>query len=91
MHLVVGQSDCKWHARTARLCVVGNLIQLRKTSAWHNSKHRKRSTRPHGSSATMGYSWEQHRQTCYRLYVEENRPLDEVVRYMREHHDFTPR
>ncbi|KAL2198897.1 hypothetical protein P885DRAFT_31414 [Corynascus similis CBS 632.67] len=38
----------------------------------------------------MGYSWEQHRQTCYRLYVEENRPLDEVVRYMREHHDFTP-
>ncbi|KAL2155210.1 hypothetical protein VTH82DRAFT_3886 [Thermothelomyces myriococcoides] len=38
----------------------------------------------------MGYSWEQHRETCYRLYVEENRPLDEVVQYMREHHDFTP-
>ncbi|KAL2165575.1 hypothetical protein VTH06DRAFT_878 [Thermothelomyces fergusii] len=38
----------------------------------------------------MGYSWEEHRETCYRLYVEENRSLDEVVQYMREHHGFTP-
>ncbi|KAK4041573.1 amidase signature domain-containing protein [Parachaetomium inaequale] len=38
----------------------------------------------------MVYRWEQHRQTCYRLYVEENRPMDEVVRYMRDHHNFTP-
>lgn len=39
----------------------------------------------------MVYKWEQHRETCYRLYVEENRPMDEVVKYMREHHNFTPR
>ncbi|KAL2136512.1 hypothetical protein VTI74DRAFT_3337 [Chaetomium olivicolor] len=38
----------------------------------------------------MGYHWEQHRQTCYRLYVEQNMSLDEVVEYMRVHHDFTP-
>ncbi|KAH6853340.1 hypothetical protein B0I37DRAFT_359038 [Chaetomium sp. MPI-CAGE-AT-0009] len=38
----------------------------------------------------MVYRWEQHRQTCYRLYVEENRPIQDVVEYMREHHDFTP-
>ncbi|KAK4129650.1 hypothetical protein N657DRAFT_610208 [Parathielavia appendiculata] len=38
----------------------------------------------------MVYRWEQHRQTCYRLYVEENKSIDEVVHYMREHHNFTP-
>ncbi|KAJ4290751.1 hypothetical protein N0V88_006500 [Collariella sp. IMI 366227] len=40
----------------------------------------------------MGYNykWEPHRQTCYRLYVEQNLPLDETIEYMREHHDFTP-
>lgn len=39
----------------------------------------------------MVYRWEQHRQTCYRLYVEENKSLEEVVEYMRVHHNFTPR
>jgi hypothetical protein len=39
----------------------------------------------------MGYKWEQHRQTCYRLYVEEKKSLDELVAYMREHHGFGPR
>lgn len=41
----------------------------------------------------MGYNykWEPHRQTCYRLYVEQNLSLDDTIEYMREHHDFTPR
>lgn len=39
----------------------------------------------------MVYRWDQHREICYRLYVEENRSLDYVVQYMREHHDFGPR
>lgn len=39
----------------------------------------------------MVYKWEPHRQTCYRLYVEENMPMHEVIEYMREHHNFTPR
>lgn len=39
----------------------------------------------------MGYKWEPHRQTCYRLYVDEQMSLDEVVEYMRVHHNFTPR
>ncbi|KAL2260399.1 hypothetical protein VTK26DRAFT_5591 [Humicola hyalothermophila] len=38
----------------------------------------------------MGYKWEPHRQTCYRLYVEERKSLDEIVEYMRVHHGFTP-
>lgn len=42
-------------------------------------------------AAIMVYRWEQHRLTCYRLYVEENRTIQEVVDYMRVHHDFTPR
>lgn len=44
-----------------------------------------------GLAAIMVYRWEQHRLTCYRLYVEENRTIQEVVDYMRVHHDFTPR
>ncbi|KAK1752567.1 hypothetical protein QBC47DRAFT_327854 [Echria macrotheca] len=38
----------------------------------------------------MGYKWEQHRQECYELYVEQGKSLDEVVNYMREAHNFTP-
>lgn len=41
--------------------------------------------------ATMVYKWDQHRDTLYRLYVEEKLSLEEVVQHMREHHDFTPR
>jgi len=53
----------------------------------HHQNHQTKSV----DCAAMGYKWEQHRATCYRLYVNENRPLDEVVQYMRDHHNFTPR
>ena len=43
------------------------------------------------AAAAMGYKWEPHRQTCYRLYVDEQMSLDEVVEYMRVHRNFTPR
>ncbi|KAK3309515.1 uncharacterized protein B0T15DRAFT_497780 [Chaetomium strumarium] len=38
----------------------------------------------------MVYPWKNHRETLRRLYVEEKKPLDEVVEYMRVHHNFTP-
>jgi hypothetical protein len=39
----------------------------------------------------MVYRWRLYRDICYRLYVEENKSLDEVIQYMREEHNFTPR
>jgi hypothetical protein len=39
----------------------------------------------------MGYKWKQHRETCRRLYVDEGKSLTEVMKYMAEHHNFTPR
>ena len=39
----------------------------------------------------MVFPWEQHRETCRRLYVDEKMRLDDVAEYMRKHHDFTPR
>jgi hypothetical protein len=39
----------------------------------------------------MVYNWDAHREICRRLFVEEKKSLDEVVEYMREHYDFTPR
>lgn len=39
----------------------------------------------------MGYDWDAHRETCYRVYVEERRSMDELMEYMKLHHGFTPR
>ncbi|EJT78923.1 hypothetical protein GGTG_04015 [Gaeumannomyces tritici R3-111a-1] len=38
----------------------------------------------------MGYDWDVHRETCYRVYVEERRSMDELMEYMKLHHGFTP-
>ncbi|KAI9171674.1 hypothetical protein HJFPF1_01161 [Paramyrothecium foliicola] len=38
----------------------------------------------------MVYEWTAHKETCYRLYIEEKRPLQDIIVYMRDVHDFTP-
>jgi hypothetical protein len=39
----------------------------------------------------MVYDWDPQKEICRRLYVEEKRPLDDIIDYMRIHHKFTPR
>jgi hypothetical protein len=39
----------------------------------------------------MVYNWDAHQQTCFRLYIEEGRSLEEIMDYMKRVHDFTPR
>ncbi|KAF4553385.1 Hypothetical protein D9617_7g031120 [Elsinoe fawcettii] len=38
----------------------------------------------------MGYDWDDKRDICFRLYVTEKRPLDEVVDYFRDKLEFVP-
>lgn len=39
----------------------------------------------------MGYDWDDKREVCYRLYVDEKRSLEEVVEYFRDKLQFVPR
>jgi len=39
----------------------------------------------------MVYDWDRHQQTCYRLYIEERKPLEDIMEHMRVHHQFAPR
>lgn len=39
----------------------------------------------------MGYDWAGHRETCYRMYIEEGRPLEEIMGWLREQRGFSPR
>ena len=39
----------------------------------------------------MVYAWDEHEETCRRLYIEQGRSLGEIMQYMRDVHDFTPR
>lgn len=52
-------------------------------------------TRPIGNSTSpttkMVYDWDGKQEECYRLYVQEKRPLDVVMEHFREHYDFAPR
>ncbi|KAG8624687.1 hypothetical protein KVT40_007754 [Elsinoe batatas] len=38
----------------------------------------------------MGYDWDDKRDICFKLYVTEKRPLDEVVDYFRDKLEFVP-
>ncbi|KAK3329079.1 hypothetical protein B0H66DRAFT_540202 [Apodospora peruviana] len=38
----------------------------------------------------MVFDWDPHRQTCYELYVEQKKSLDEVVEYLRLRYNFQP-
>jgi len=39
----------------------------------------------------MVYDWQNHQGILYQLYVEENKPLDEVMRILKREKDFDPR
>lgn len=38
----------------------------------------------------MVYDWEAHKDTITRLYVDEEKQVDEILEYMRTHHNFCP-
>jgi len=39
----------------------------------------------------MGYDWDAHKETCYRLYIGEKKTLEDIISHMRIHHKFNPR
>ena len=39
----------------------------------------------------MVYNWEEYHDVCYRLYIDEKKPLEEIMQIMRSEHAFTPR
>lgn len=39
----------------------------------------------------MVYNWEDYRDIITRLYVQDNKQVDEIIRYMRNQYDFKPR
>lgn len=36
------------------------------------------------------YEWDQYRDECFRLYITERRPLEEIMQYMKDNHNFAP-
>ncbi|TFB02338.1 hypothetical protein CCMA1212_005624 [Trichoderma ghanense] len=38
----------------------------------------------------MGYRWEEHRETCYRLYIEQGWPLERIMAHLQSSAGFTP-
>ncbi|PNY28697.1 D-lactate dehydrogenase [Tolypocladium capitatum] len=38
----------------------------------------------------MVYDWDAHQQTCYRLYIEEGRSLEDIMEHMKSVHRFAP-
>ncbi|KAK8064179.1 hypothetical protein PG996_008831 [Apiospora saccharicola] len=38
----------------------------------------------------MVYNWDEYHDVCYRLYIDEKKPLDEIMQIMRSEHGFAP-
>ncbi|KAK8113462.1 hypothetical protein PG984_013988 [Apiospora sp. TS-2023a] len=38
----------------------------------------------------MVYNWDEYHDVCYRLYIDEKKPLDEIMQIMRLEHGFAP-
>ncbi|KAI1609560.1 hypothetical protein EDD36DRAFT_74840 [Exophiala viscosa] len=36
------------------------------------------------------YSWDPHKDVCYKLYIEERKSLEDIMLYMRDNHNFAP-
>lgn len=50
--------------------------------------------RPHVIAAPariMVYDWDRHQQTCYRLYIDEGKSLEDIRAHLRSAHGFAPR
>jgi hypothetical protein len=39
----------------------------------------------------MVYDWDEYKETCYRLYIDERKSLRDIMEFMRVHHNFMPR
>ncbi|EQL00683.1 hypothetical protein OCS_03605 [Ophiocordyceps sinensis CO18] len=49
--------------------------------------------RPHVIAAPariMVYDWDRHQQTCYRLYIDEGKSLEDIRAHLRSAHGFAP-
>lgn len=42
-------------------------------------------------TAKMGYDWSDKEADCFRLYVQEGKPIDEVIDWFRREKGFAPR
>ncbi|KAI9875816.1 MAG: hypothetical protein M1823_007393, partial [Watsoniomyces obsoletus] len=38
----------------------------------------------------MVYEWAQHKDVCYKLYIEERKSLEEIMQHMRDNYNFQP-
>ncbi|KAK8012901.1 hypothetical protein PG991_010276 [Apiospora marii] len=38
----------------------------------------------------MVYNWDEYHDVCYRLYIDEKKPLEEIMQIMRSEHGFAP-
>ncbi|KAF9869626.1 hypothetical protein CkaCkLH20_12923 [Colletotrichum karsti] len=38
----------------------------------------------------MGYDWDAHEKLCFQLYINEKRSLEDIMEYLKVHHDFRP-
>ena len=39
----------------------------------------------------MVYDWDGKEATCFQMYIEENKSLEEIMAYFKENHNFAPR
>lgn len=39
----------------------------------------------------MVYEWDAYQETCYRIYIEEGRSLEDIMEHMKKVHKFAPR
>jgi peptide subunit release factor 1 (eRF1) len=39
----------------------------------------------------MVYDWAGKREICYQMYIQEKKPLEEIMEYMRTAYQFAPR
>ncbi|KAF1737225.1 hypothetical protein CRV24_002841 [Beauveria bassiana] len=38
----------------------------------------------------MVYDWDTHQETCYQLYIQEGRSLEDIMEYLKAAHEFCP-
>lgn len=39
----------------------------------------------------MVYEWADKQETCFRMYIDEKKSLEEIIEYFKTEHNFTPR
>ena len=44
-----------------------------------------------GPLRTMVYDWDGKREICYQMYIKDRKALEEIMEYMRDVYQFSPR